>query len=258
MEVLDMKTAQGHWILAKMGKKVLRPGGKELTQKLIENLDITNKDNVIEFAPGLGFTAAMAIAKNPHSYTGVDADVQAVVLLNNKIKGDHIRFINGNAESVELPEASATKVYGEAMLTMHADHRKEKIISEAYRLLKPGGLYAIHEIGLTPNGISEELKGTIQKDLSKCIHVNARPLTVDEWTQLIEKSGFEVIKVETNGMYLLETKRFISDEGFFRSLKIAYNIYSNPEAKKRIMAMRKVFRQYQKDMNSIVIVAKKL
>ena len=35
---------QGHWMLAKMGKKVLRPGGKELTQKLIENLKINSND----------------------------------------------------------------------------------------------------------------------------------------------------------------------------------------------------------------------
>ncbi len=48
---------QGHWILAKMGKKVLRPGGKELTLKLVEGLDISNEDAVIEFAPGMGYTA---------------------------------------------------------------------------------------------------------------------------------------------------------------------------------------------------------
>lgn len=48
---------QGHWLLSKMGKKVLRPGGKQLTIKLIKALNITHEDNVIEFAPGIGLTA---------------------------------------------------------------------------------------------------------------------------------------------------------------------------------------------------------
>lgn len=257
MEVKDMRTAPGHWILAKMGKKVLRPGGKELTEKLVNNLEINNDDDVIEFAPGLGFTANLSLQKHPHSYIGVDADPEAIAYLQNKIKGDNLSFINGNAQEVELKDACATKVYGEAMLTMHADHRKANIIKEAYRLLKPGGLYAIHEIGLTPNDISEHLKADIQKELAKTIRVNARPLTVSEWEALLEKEGFEIVFKSTNGMHLLESKRLISDEGFFKALKIGWRITTNSAARKRILAMRKVFRKHEKHMNAVVIVARK-
>jgi len=257
MEVKDMRTAPGHWILAKMGKKVLRPGGKELTEKLVNNLEINNDDDVIEFAPGLGFTANLSLQKHPHSYIGVDADPEAIAYLQYKIKGDNLSFINGNAQEVELKDACATKVYGEAMLTMHADHRKANIIKEAYRLLKPGGLYAIHEIGLTPNDISEHLKADIQKELAKTIRVNARPLTVLEWEALLEKEGFEIAFKSTNGMHLLESKRLISDEGFIKALKIGWRITTNSTARKRILAMRKVFRKHEKHMNAVVIVARK-
>ncbi len=56
---------QGHWVLAAMGKRVLRPGGKELTEKMIDGLDITPNDAVVEFAPGLGFTAELALRCGP-------------------------------------------------------------------------------------------------------------------------------------------------------------------------------------------------
>ena len=46
-----INSEQGHWLLAKMGKRVLRPGGKELTLKLVNELDIGHKDAVVEFAP---------------------------------------------------------------------------------------------------------------------------------------------------------------------------------------------------------------
>ena len=47
----------GHWLLAQMGKRVLRPGGLELIQRMIDALAIGASDHVIEFAPGLGATA---------------------------------------------------------------------------------------------------------------------------------------------------------------------------------------------------------
>ena len=44
----------GHWLLAKLGKRVLRPGGLALTRAMLDRLNIQTQDSVIEFAPGLG------------------------------------------------------------------------------------------------------------------------------------------------------------------------------------------------------------
>ena len=74
---------QGHWILAKMGKRVLRPGGKELTMKLIENMNIQSTDEIVEFAPGLGYTASVALQRNPKSYTGVELKIEAASSLSS-------------------------------------------------------------------------------------------------------------------------------------------------------------------------------
>ena len=257
MKVTDYDKAPGHWIFAQMGKRVLRPGGKELTQALIKNLDIQPSDNVIEFAPGLGYTANLALQNHPSTYIGVDVDSEAITRLTKKMGGSNRRFVNGNAGKVDLVEGSSTKLYGESMLTMHADHRKTEIIREAYRLLEPGGMYAIHELGLAPDSIDPAIKKEIQQDLAKSIRVNARPLTVDEWTKLLEDEGFEIIFSKTNGMHLLENKRVLDDEGFFRTLKIGYNVLTHPKARKRILEMRKVFRTHEKHMNAVVLVAKK-
>ncbi|MEO9147676.1 MAG: hypothetical protein ABI237_19170 [Ginsengibacter sp.] len=50
-------THQGHWLLSKMGKRVLRPGGKELTLRMLKELSITQEDRVMEFAPGGYYTS---------------------------------------------------------------------------------------------------------------------------------------------------------------------------------------------------------
>lgn len=251
-------TDQGHWLLAKMGKKVLRPGGKGLTLKLIKGLSITSNDRVIEFAPGIGFTALKVLEKHPKSYTGIELNEEAAADLRKKINGESYNIIIGNASNVPLQDASADKLYGEAMLTMHANHRKSEIIKEAHRLLRKGGFYGIHELGLTPDNIDEKEKAKIQHELALCIKVNARPLTQSEWVHLLEKEGFRIVEIKTNPMLLLETKRIIDDEGFFRSLKIGFNIITHPKARKRINQMRTVFHKYKSQLNAIAIVAEKI
>ena len=250
--------AQGHWLLAKMGKKVLRPGGKDLTLKLIKGLSITSDDRVIEFAPGIGFTAFKVLENNPKSYTGIELNEEAAHNLRTKINGENRSIIIGNASGVPLEDACADKLYGEAMLTMQADHKKSAIIKEAHRLLRKGGLYGIHELGLTPDHIDEKDKAEIQRELALCIKVNARPLTQSEWIHLLEKEGFRIKEIKTNPMLLLETKRIIDDEGLFRTLKIGFNIIRQPKARKRINQMRCVFNKYKNHMNAIAIVAEKI
>lgn len=250
-------TRQGHWLLSKMGKRVLRPGGKELTLKLLSAMGVCSKDDVVEFAPGIGYTAFKVLAQSPKSYTGIELNEEAAAGLRTKINGDNQRIIIANAAATNLPDACADKVYGEAMLTMHVNKRKADIIREAARILRPGGLYGIHELGLTPDNISEEDKAEIQRELSLCIKVNARPLTREEWTKLLQDEGFEILNIYTNGMLLLETRRIIDDEGFFRSLKIGYNILRDTSARKRIYEMRCVFKKYKQHMNAVAIVARK-
>ena len=58
---LDVARMPGHWLLARLGKRVLRPGGIGLTEKLLRSLSIGPNDDVVEFAPGLGVTARLIL-----------------------------------------------------------------------------------------------------------------------------------------------------------------------------------------------------
>ena len=180
----DAESVAGHWLLARVGKKVLRPGGRELSEWMVNSAEISGK-RVVEFAPGLGLTASLLLEEGPSSYTGVDSDADAVEVTRSAIggRGD---MVVATAQETGLEKASADVVVGEAMLTMQGDSTKEKIVAEAARVLDTNGRYLVHELCLVPDDLADEIKTGIRRDLARSIRVNARPLTVAEWTGLFE------------------------------------------------------------------------
>lgn len=256
----DEAHLQGHWLLAKLGKKVLRPGGKKLTNWMIDNANPTNK-RVVEFAPGLGITAAEILDRNPKTYTGVDQDPDAATATTLSTKqarlGIPTEVINGVASDTGLPAGSADLVVGEAMLTMQGEKGKAAIVSEANRILATGGRYAIHELLLTPNNVDQTVADNLRKALAITIKVNARPLTATEWSELLENNGFKVLSIKVAPMGLLQPKQMIEDEGP-RVLKIMFNLARNPQARKRVLAMRKVFSENAQNLGAISIIAEKI
>ncbi|NUQ00952.1 MAG: class I SAM-dependent methyltransferase, partial [Armatimonadetes bacterium] len=147
-EGLQVDKMPGHWVLARLGKKVLRPGGLELTAALLQGLAVGRADRVVEFAPGLGVTARRTLAKQPVAYTAVERDPAAASTVRRYLQGPSQQLVQGTAEATGLPDGCATVVYGEALLTMQTPSGKQAIVAEAARLLQPGGRYGLHEIAL--------------------------------------------------------------------------------------------------------------
>lgn len=136
------KTADlpGHWLLARLGKRTLRPGGRELTERKLSDAALLGAD-VVELAPGLGKTAISILARKPASYIGVEFDDDAAALTRAAV-GERGIVIRGEGANTGLPDASADVVIGEAMLTMQTNAHKAEIAGEAFRLLRTGGRVA--------------------------------------------------------------------------------------------------------------------
>jgi len=247
----------GHWLLASLGKRVLRPGGLELTRQLLAQLRITSSDAVVEFAPGLGLTARMALAAGPKSYTGVDREAAVIERLNAELARPGVGFVLASAERTSLPRECATAVFGEAMLSMQTLEAKRRILAESFRLLQPGGRYAIHELALLPDSIEDAVRNGIEREMSMNIHTGVRPITRSEWLQLLEETGFEIDWHCMAPMHLLEPKRMLRDEGLPGVLRILFNLLRKPAARHRVLSMRRMFRRYAASLSAVAIVCHK-
>lgn len=253
----DRKAADlpGHWLFARLGKRVLRPGGLGLTHRMLADANLPGAD-VVELAPGMGRTAREILQRTPGTYTGVEADENAAAAVRSVV-GDNGRVVTGEASETGLPAASADVVIGEAMLTMQTNAHKAEIAREAFRVLRPGGRYAIHELALRPDGVSDAVKDEVRNALARSIKVNARPLTAAEWTELLTESGFTVEKISYAPMALLEPHRLIADEGLVGALRFVFNVVRDSDARGRVLNMRATFRRHRDNMAAIEVIAAK-
>ncbi|MDO5065863.1 MAG: class I SAM-dependent methyltransferase [Propionibacteriaceae bacterium] len=250
------ENAPGHWVLARAGKKVLRPGGLHLTRQLLERCALKDKD-VVELAPGLGRTAREIVTAHPRSYTGVDRDEKAAARVAAVVSEIGGTCHQGDAAATGLDSETADVVIAEAMLTMQSPRAKAEIVTEAVRVLKPGGVYAIHELGLAPDDLDPEVGTEISRALARAIHVNARPLTLAQWRSLLEEHGLVVEWSDTAPMALLKMRRNLADEGLPGVLRMMWNLIRQPDLRRRVLSMRATFRQYENQMRGVALVARK-
>ena len=226
---------------------------------MLDAIAIQSTDTVVELAPGLGATARLTLAENPRAYIAVERDGAAATHVKRLLRGEGDRCMLGSASETGLDCESVDVVFGEAKLSMQTDSQKDQIIGEANRVLKPGGRYAIHELGLTPDSLDQATKDAVQRDLSAAIHVGVRPLTIEEWRATIEAQGL-IVDADlstTAPMHLLEPRRVLQDEGLLRTLRIALNVARDSTARHRILAMRRLFRKYDENLCAAMLIARK-
>lgn len=255
----DYDKMPGHWLLARMGKRVLRPGGRELTEEMLRKVGIGHSDDVVELGPGLGTTTRLIMERHPASVVGVERDRAAAVAVSAAVVLDRAdyRCIVADAAETGLDGNSADIVVAEALLTLQSDEKKRSVLDEAHRILRPGGRLALHELCMRPETVDLETQQLVSRELSFAVRVGARPLTAPGWRELAESAGFEVRHASTVPMRLLQPRRLVRDEGLMRSVKIAFNVLRNGPARRRVRAMRGTFRRHADHLGAVALVAAK-
>jgi SAM-dependent methyltransferase len=254
---LDPATMPAHWLLARLGKKVMRPGGLPVTKTMLAGLRIGPGDDVVDLAPGLGVTVQLVKAANPATFRGLE---------RGEVEAERARRLAGVApytcvvappEATGLPGESASVVYGEAVLSLETDATKREIIAEAARLLRPGGRLGLHELLLRPDDLGDAKKREIEDVLTRALRVRARPLTLSEWRRLLEDGGFEVTVASPASLLLLSPPTVLADEGIGGTLGILGRTLREPAALKRVLLFLRLFRRYSGELGSVALVARK-
>jgi ubiquinone/menaquinone biosynthesis C-methylase UbiE len=107
---------------------------------------------------------------------------------------ENVRFLKGIIEEVPLPDNSVDVVISNCVINLSAD--KGQVLREAYRVLAPGGRFAVSDIV-----VQGELPPTLRANMESWAGCVAGALEEDTYRTLLQDAGFEDIEVEVTRRY---------------------------------------------------------
>ena len=141
---------------------------------------------------------------------GLDMTDEMLALANeNKRKAgaENVEFLKGEIEHIPLPDNSVDVIISNCVINLSAD--KDRVLREAFRVLKPGGRFAVSDV-VTRGEISPEIRQSILLWVG-CV---AGALEEGEYRSKLAAAGFEGIEVEPTRVYHVEDARqFLLEKG---------------------------------------------
>jgi ubiquinone/menaquinone biosynthesis C-methylase UbiE len=120
---------------------------------------------------------------------------------------ENVEFLKGDIEAIPLPDASVDVIISNCVVNLAAD--KRKVISEAFRVLKPGGRFAVSDVV-----VRGEIPADVRSSMELWVGCVAGALTEQEFHSLLWESGFEHIDIEPTRIYEFEdAKAFLTGAG---------------------------------------------
>lgn len=140
---------------------------------------------------------------------GLDMTEEMLTLANeNKRKAgvENVEFLKGEIENIPLPDNSVDVIISNCVINLSAD--KDQVLREAFRVLKPGGRFAVSDV-VTRGEIMPE----IRKSVLLWVGCVAGALDEDDYRSKLVSAGFENIEIEPTRIYRVEDAReFLSGQ----------------------------------------------
>jgi ubiquinone/menaquinone biosynthesis C-methylase UbiE len=135
-------------------------------------------------------------------------EMLALARENQKKAGiENVEFLKGEIENIPLPDNSVDVIISNCVINLSAD--KDKVAREAFRVLKPGGRFAVSDVVVRGN-VPEE----IRKSMLLWVGCIAGALRDYDYVAKLARAGFESIDIEPTRVYQIEDARaFLSSEG---------------------------------------------
>src|SRR5579871_2526337 len=141
---------------------------------------------------------------------GLDMTDEMLVLAEeNKRKSGlaNVEFLKGEIENIPLPENSVDVIISNCVINLSGD--KDRVMREAFRVLKPGGRFAVSDVV-----VRGEVPTEIRKSMELWVGCVAGALSDIEYRQKLAGAGFEAIDIEATRVYnVADAEQFLKAAG---------------------------------------------
>src|SRR4029434_1944515 len=120
---------------------------------------------------------------------------------------ENVEFFKGQIENIPLPDNTVDVVISNCVINLSAD--KDRVLREAFRVLKPGGRFAVSDIV-----VKGELPAALRQSMTAWVGCIAGALSEIEYRDKLRAAGFEDVDVEASRVYDVEEARtFLAGKG---------------------------------------------
>jgi arsenite methyltransferase len=119
----------------------------------------------------------------------------------------NVEFLKGEIESIPLPENAVDVVISNCVINLSAD--KDRVLREAYRVLKPGGRFAVSDVV-----VRGKVPDEVRKNMLLWVGCIAGALEENDYLAKLKSAGFEDVSIEPTREYNVEDARqFLTEAG---------------------------------------------
>jgi arsenite methyltransferase len=175
-------------------------------------IDLRPGETVLDLGSGGGIDvllSAKRVGPTGKAY-GLDMtdDMLALARENQKqVSATNVEFLKGEIENIPLPDNSVDVIISNCVINLSAD--KDRVLREAFRVLKPGGRFAVSDVvvrGIVPD--------EVRKSMLLWVGCIAGALEENEYLAKLKGAGFEDATVEPTRVYNVEDARqFLTEAG---------------------------------------------
>lgn len=164
-------------------------------------------ETVLDLGSGGGIDvllSARRVGPNGKAY-GLDMtdDMLALARENQKQSGlNNVEFLKGEIENIPLPDNSVDVIISNCVINLSGD--KDRVLREAFRVLKPGGRFAVSDVV-----VRGELPEEIRRSMLLWVGCVAGALSESEYMSKLRSAGFQQIELEATRVYGVEDARTV-------------------------------------------------
>lgn len=162
-------------------------------------------ETVLDLGSGGGIDvllSARRVGSSGKAY-GLDMtdDMLALARENQRKAGlENVEFLKGEIEHIPLPDNTVDVIISNCVINLSGD--KDRVLAEAFRVLKPGGRFAVSDVVLRGN-VPEQIKRSVELWVG-CV---AGALQETEYHEKLTKTGFKSVEIEPTRVYQVEHAR---------------------------------------------------
>ena len=119
----------------------------------------------------------------------------------------NVEFLKGEIESIPLPDASVDVIISNCVINLAGD--KARVLAEAFRVLKPGGRFAVSDVV-----VRGAVPAAIRKSVELWVGCIAGAMEESEYLARLERAGFTAVSIEPTRVYdIREARQFLTAQG---------------------------------------------